>query len=279
MSLTLFAPHHGESLGPLADRLPGQTRAWADTVSAQVAEHYLAFRRVYYHEARPSLDTVPPAHAEIHQAEIARLADNTLRLMPAALKSLPLLGGLLAHLQQVANIHSMSERERSTLHNLTMAFLHGLHGGIQPWYVSWLLASARSLSIEQHDGYYMQFPWDALLYHDAGQLRTFEQVVTQGDIAGVEGVLERLADRLVRALDDPIAVQPELAFTGPESERRRLTFRLKTSAALALGAYLVVEEARVLLHPHEAAPELRSALAPLPPELAAQMTQNSAPQA
>lgn len=279
MSLPVVVPASSESLGPLADRLPGQTRAWADAVTARVAEHYLAFRRAYYHEARPSLDTVPPAHAEIHQAEIAQLADNTLRLIPSALKSLPVLGGLLTHLQQVANIHSMSERERSTLHNQTMAFLHGLHDGIQPWYVSWLLASARNLGTEQHDRYYMQFPWDALLYLDAAHLLALEDAVARSNVAGIQGVLEHLADRLVRALDDPIGVQPELAFTGPEAERRRLVFRLKTSAALALGAYLVVEEARVLLYPHDPKPEIRSALAPLPPELIAQMTRGDKPQA
>lgn len=279
MSLPVLAPQVGESRGLLADRLPGQTYMWAKEMSTRVAKHYLAFRRIYYHEPDPSLDAMPPAHAEIHQAEIARLADNTLRLMPAALKSVPLLGGLLAHLQQVANIHSISERERAALHNLTMAYLHGVRGGIQPWYVSWLLASVRNLSAEQTDQYYMQFPWDALLYLDAAQLQAFEEAVAHGDIAGIEGVLERLADRLVRALDDPIGVQPELAFTGPDSERRRLVFRLKTSAALALGAYLVVEEARVLLHPHEAVPDLRSALAPLPPELMAQMTPSDQRQA
>lgn len=279
MSLSVLVPQHGEGLGPLAGYIPGQTRAWADAISTRVAEHYLAFRRAYYHETNPSLDTVPPAHAEIHQAEIARLADNTLRLMPAALRSIPLLGGLLDHLEQVANIHSMTERERSTLHNLSMAFLHGLQDGIQPWYVSWLLASAHNLSAQEYDRYYMQFPWDALLYLDAAHLRSFDDAVAQSDVASIERVLEHLVERLIHALDDPIGVQAELAFTGPEAERRRLVFRLKTSAALALGAYLVVEEARVLLHPRDSAHDPHSVLAPLPSELAAQMTQNSAPQA
>jgi hypothetical protein len=252
--------------------LPGQTRIWADDVSARVIEHYLAFRRSYYNESNPSLDALPPAHAGIHQAEIARLADSTLQLMPAALKAVPVLGGLLEHLQQVANIHSISEHERSTLHNLTMTFLHGLRGGIQPWYVSWLLTSARNLSTEQHDRYYMQFPWDALLYLGPEQLQTFEVAVAQSDVTAIQHTLDAVAAKLISALADPISTQPHLAFTGPDAERRRLAFRLKTSAALALGAYLVVEEARALVHPHEVAAALHSALAPLPPELSAYMT-------
>jgi hypothetical protein len=115
----------------------------------------------------------------------------------------------------------------------------------------------------------MQFPWDALLYLDDEQLPTFEAAMAQADSAGIERVLERLGESLMRALDDPISVQPDLAFTGSDGERRRLLFRLKTSAALALGGYLVVEEARALLHPHQEVPELGSVLAPLPPELAA----------
>jgi hypothetical protein len=51
----------------LSQLLPGQTRAWADDVSARVAERYLTFRRAYYNESHPRLETVPPAHAGTHQ--------------------------------------------------------------------------------------------------------------------------------------------------------------------------------------------------------------------
>jgi hypothetical protein len=271
MNLPVLAPYPAESTAVI-ERLPEQSRDWAQRVSAGVAERYLAFRRTYYHEANPTLETVPPAHAEIHQAEVARLADNTLRLLPQVVRSVPVLGGLLEQLQQVANIHSMSERERSMLHNLTMTFLHGVRGGIQPWYAGWLLACARSLHAQQGDSYFLQYPWDALLYQDPGQLQAFEAAMAQGDAAGIEQVLDRLAAKLIHALDDPIGAQPNLAFTGPDGERRRLVFRLKTSTALALGAYFVVEEARTLLRPHAATPAHQSALAPLPPEMAAFLT-------
>jgi hypothetical protein len=267
-----LASHTAGSVVAVVERLPDQTRAWAEAISARVAEHYLAFRRTYYHEAHPTLESTPPAQSEIHQAEVARLADNVLRLMPSAVRSVPVLGGLLEQLQQVANIHSMTEHERAMLHNLTMTFLHGVRGGIQPWYAGWLLGSARGLHAQQPDTYFMQFPWDALLYQDDGQLRAFEAAMAQSDAAGIERVLERISEKLIRALVDPISTQPDLAFTGPDAERRRLVFRLKTSAALALGAYLVAEEARALLHPHQAAPALHSVLAPLPPELAVFMT-------
>ncbi len=272
MNLPVLASSGAGIDAALMARLPDQSRAWAETISKRVAEHYLAFRRTYYHEAHPTLETTPPAHAEIHQAEVARLADNTLRLMPPAVRSVPVLGGLLDQLQHVANVHSITEHERALLHNLTMAFLHGVRGGIQPWYVGWLLACARGLHTQPADWYFMHFPWDGLLYQDDDQLRAFEVALTKSDVAGIERSLERLADKLVRALDDPVGAQPELTFTGPDAERRRLVFRLKTSAALALGAYLVVEEARALLHPHKSEPTAHSALPPLPPELAAVMT-------
>ncbi|MFI5272420.1 MAG: hypothetical protein ACHQ4H_05220 [Ktedonobacterales bacterium] len=277
MNLPILASRANGGDATLTERLPEQSREWAEKTSATVVEHYLAFRRKFYHEDHPTLATAPPAHAEIHQAEVARLADNTLRLLPNAVKAVPVLGALLDQLQQVANIHSLSERERSLLHNLTMSFLQGVRGGIQPWYAGWLLACARGLHAERHDTYFMQFPWDALLYQDTGQLREFEVAMAQGDVAGIERVLERIAAKLIHALDDPIGTQPDLAFTGPDAERRRTVFRLKTSAALALGAYFVVEEARVLLRPHEAAPAHHSALAPLPPELAANMTAGNKP--
>jgi hypothetical protein len=272
MNVLTLAPHTAEGGSAVLERLPAQTHEWAQQASARVAERYLAFRRTYYHEANPTLETTPPAHAEIHQAEVARLADNTLRLLPQAVWAVPVLGALLEQLRQVANIHSMSERERCMLHNLTMTFLHGVRGGIQPWYAAWLLASARGLHAQQAESYFMQYPWDALLYQDADQLHEFEAAMAQGDATGIEHVLDGLAAKLIHALDDPVGAQPDLAFTGPDGERRRLVFRLKTSTALALGAYFVVEEARVLLRPHAATPAHESAVAPLPPELAAFMT-------
>ncbi len=47
-----------------------------------------------------------------------------------------------------------------------------------------------------------------------------------------------------------------------------MTFTLKTSAALALGAYLVVEKARNVLAPRQPQGPTTSALAPIPEELA-----------
>ncbi len=254
---------------PNPQQVVEQTRASAAQVSAAVAAAYLEFRRVYYHEAHPTLDSVPNAHAEIQRAELAQLADSALRLVPQVVKSVPLIGGFLKHLEQVANIHSMSERERTALHNMTMSFLHGIRGGIQPWYVEWFLASAHNLSGVTHAEYFMTFPWDALLYRDPRALDAFDTAVRGGDIGAVEREIAQLGQRLIAVLRDPIGVQYELAFTGPEAERRKLVFRLKTAAALALVAYLVVEETRALIHPRREADAPRSALAPLPPELAA----------
>jgi hypothetical protein len=252
---------------PNPGELPEQTHAFAEPIFNAVAEQYLEFRRVYYHEDHPSLGTAPPSHAEIRQAEIAKLADSTLHLLPQAVKSVPIVGGFFEHLHQVADIHSMSERERLALHNMTMAFLYGIRGGIQPWYVEWLLATARNLTDATHPQYYTSFPWDALLYKDPAALAAFDRAVRTGDVAAIKREIAQLGDRLVAVLRDPIGMQPELAFTGPDAERRKTLFNLKTAAALALGAYLVAEEARALLRPHHALPAPRSMLAPLPAQL------------
>jgi hypothetical protein len=242
-----------------------------------VAQEYLAFRREYYHEERPSLETVPPSHSEIRQAEIARVAEGTLRVLPQALKNLPVLGGLLDHLEQVANIHSLSERDRTALHNMTMCFLYGVQCSIQPWYVEWLLASARRLSRETDPAYYMEYPWDGLLYQDPTQLAQLDAAVAAEDLPVIEAEISSLAGRLVQVLRDPVNTQVELAFIGPDGEERRRVFNLKTTAAITIGALLVAEEARLLLQPHQPQRATQSVLAPLPPALASHMLAGAAP--
>lgn len=247
--------------------LAAATRTFASRVYADVAEQYLAFRRVYYHDDQPALDTLPPHHAEIHRAEIALVAENTLRLIPSAVKSVPVIGGLLEHLEQVADLHSISETERTALHNMTLAFLHGTHDGIQPWYVQWLLACAHNLAGTTEPEYFMAFPWDACLYLYPDKLAAFERAVQTNDATGIERAVQDVADRLTRALKDPVEAQVAFAFTGPDSERRRMAFELKTTAAMALGAYLVAEEVRLLLHPRQPVDAPQSVLAPYPSEL------------
>jgi hypothetical protein len=252
---------------PNPSELMEQTRAFAAQVYQAVAEQYLEFRREYYHEDQPSLATVPPAHAEIRQAELARLAESTLRLIPQAIKAVPLIGGFLEHLEQVADIHSISEDERAALHNMAMSFLHGIKGGIQPWYVEWLLASAHNLSRITNQEYYMEYPWDGLLYKPPAELAAFDDAVRTGDIPAIKRDIDQLGGRLIAVLGDPVRTQPELAFTGPDGERRRFLFNLQTAAALALAAYLVAEEVRAIVRPRRAAGPPQSALAPLPPQL------------
>lgn len=246
--------------------LAEQTSAFADELFKAVASAYLAFRREYYHEPQPSLSILPPAHAEIRKSELALLAESTLRLTPRAIKAIPLIGGFVGHLQRAADMHSVSEDERTALHNLAIGFLHGIRGGIQPWYVEWLQASAHNLSqISDHD-YYLEFPYDGLLYRDPAALAALDSAVRRNDIPALRREIEQMAARLIETLHDPVGVQPLLSFTGPDGDHRRFVFNLETAAALALLAYLVTAEARVLLHPH-AAPPARSALAPLPSRL------------
>ena len=256
--------------GPGPSELAEQTRTFANQTFNAVASAYLAFRREYYHEANPSLATLPPAHAEIRKSELALLIENVLRLTPQVVKSIPLVGGFLKHLQRVADMHSIAEEERTALHNLTIGFLHGIQGGIQPWYVEWLRASAHNLSQISNQDYYLEFPFDGLLYHDSASLAAFDAAARGGDVKALQREFERLAARLIEALRDPVGVQPRLAFTGSDSDHRRFIFDLKTAAALGLLAYLIAVEVRVLTSPrHEVTP--RSALAPLPTQLKAEV--------
>jgi hypothetical protein len=252
------------------EALVEQSQDFAAQVFKAVAEAYLGFRREYYHEAQPSLATTPPAHAEIRRSELALLADSTLRLVPGAIKSIPVVGSFLVHLEQVAEMHSISEDERTELHNLTIGFLHGIRGGIQPWYVEWLLRAAHNLSQVRDPNYYFEYPFEGLLYRDPAGLAAFDTAVRGGDVAALQHEIQYLAARLIETLHSPVRAQPLLAFTGPDGERRRLAFNLRTAIGLALVAYLITEEVRLLVHPRQAAMP-RSVLPPLPPQLAAQV--------
>lgn len=254
---------------PNLSALADQTRAFADQTFEAVAREYLAFRREYYHESQPSLATLPQAHAEIRKSEVALLAESMLRLAPQAVKSIPLVGSFVTHLRQVADMHSIAEDERTALHNLAIGFLHGMRGGVQPWYVEWLLASAHNLSQISDLDYYLEFPFDGLLYRDPAALATFEAAVRQGDTVALRGEIERMAAKLIEALRDPVGVQPRLAFTGSDGEHRRVVFNLETTAALALIAYLIGTEVRLLTNPRQVV-AFQSALAPLPAQLKAQ---------
>ena len=265
-----FTSSSGSASTPNSHELAEQTKPFAAQVFQAVASAYLEFRRDYYHEAQPSLATTPPAHTEIRKAELALFMESILRATPQAIKSIPIVGAFLQHLEQVADMHSIAEEERTALHNLAIGFLHGVHGGIQPWYVEWLLASAQNLSQVNQIDYYLIFPFDGLLYRDPAELASFEAAVRTDDIKALQKEIEHLATRLIAALQNPVRAQPALAFTGPDGEHRRFVFNLMTVAGLALAAYLITAEARHIIHPRHAT-DPRSALAPLPVRLSARV--------
>ncbi len=260
------------------DQLAERTSGFAAALYNEIATAYLQFRRAYYHDAQPSLATTPHASTEVSKAELALLAENTLKVLPNAVKGLPLLGGVIEHLQQVADLNSISEAERTSLHNMTMALLYGIKDGIQLWYVEWALASARRLAHVLDTGdssYFMAYPWDACLYFAPQDLARFEAAARTREIEGIDGIeqaMRQIAERLIMALRNPLDTQVDFAFTGPDAERRRTMFRLQTAATIALGAYLITEEVRTLLQPRGRQTTPPSALAPLPPELTAHMT-------
>lgn len=256
-------PAAGFSTVPNPTELVAQTRDGAAAVYAALSEDYLAFRRQYYHEKDPRLETAPPASDEKLQTESARLAQRTLQVMPREAHAIPLVRDLLDHLQWVHDIHTITERERSTLNNVTLVLLHGVEGGIQPWLVNWLVEAEHRLQYATDRRYYLAFPWQALLYRRPEELAAFDAAVRAGDIAGIEREVERLINGLIRVLRDPLGMQPELVFSGPDGERNKTIFQLKTTAALALGAYLAADQLHNIFQPHQQ-PELHSAIPPLP---------------
>jgi hypothetical protein len=188
------------SVLPASNTLPIQTRDFAATLFTQVAEAYLAFRHEHYREDHPVLTSPPPLHAEVRHNELAVLAENTLRLVTPAVKSLPILGGLLEHLEEVVNIHTITEVERTDLHNLTVTFLYRIQGGIQPWFIEWCLTSARHLAQVSDEHYFMRFPWDACLYLDGQELAELEAAVREDDGKEIERFVRKIADQLTEVL-------------------------------------------------------------------------------
>jgi hypothetical protein len=274
MNASTSVPDHSVGLLPAANTSARQTPDFAATLFAEVKEAYLTFRQQYYYEEYPSLTTPPPVHADIRQSELAVLAENTLRLVPKSVQSLPLVGGLLEHLEEVANIHTISETERTALHNMTVTFLYGIQGGIQPWYLTWLSVTAHNLARITDPHYFMRFPWDACVYLEADELSVFDTAVRRGNTKEIQRCLRQIADRLIEALHDPVEAEAKFAFSGPIGERQKAYFHLRTAAAIALGAYLVTTEARSLLTKQAGRGESHSVQAPLPEEIAAHRVAN-----
>jgi hypothetical protein len=234
--------------------LTQQTRDFGGRAAATMAQAYLEFRRTYYNESNPTLDSVPPQNNEIRRTQAGAIAERTLSLIPRAFRQLPLIRDIFNHLQWEVDIHSLTEQERIELHNLAMVFLHGVKDGIQPWYVEWVLAIAEALQQVDHPDYYLAFPWQGLFYRTPEELIAFQRAVTEGDVTRIQQVIERLGSGLTEALSDPLGVQPRLCFSGANGERRRILFTLKTDAALALGAYLAYDLARDIVSPSHHAP-------------------------
>lgn len=259
--------------GPQVAELPAgldlaaQTRDAARELYEAVAQPYLNFRRIYCQETNPTLATVPPRTNEAQQTEGARLAAGALRLMPREVHAVPLARDLYDHLQWVVDIHTLTDNERIQLHNLTMVYLFGVRDGIQPWYVNWLLGAEHALHTRLNSKYFLAFPWQGIFFRAASDLAQFDAFVRAGKVEGIEAEVKHIGERFIDVLRDPLGTQPKLAFSGEDGERRKVIFDLKTSAGLALGAYLAVETVRALTHPHEEQP-IRSVIG-LPAELGA----------
>lgn len=253
-----------------AQTITEHTRDFAATLYQAVLTAYLAYRRTYYHEANPDLETAPPPNEKPQQTEGAVIAHQMLRalqLLPREIQSIVLIRELLDQLQWEVDIHTLTDYERTGLNNLTRVFLHAIEGGIQPWYVEWLLQSMHNLQHATDPKYYLAFPWHGLFYRSPAELQKFDQAVQKGDLVTIMQEFKQVADSLIAVLHQPLELQPKLAFSGADGERRRTMFRLKTSAGLALGAYLAVEQVQSFLHPRQPNQQLTSVLGPLPQPL------------
>jgi hypothetical protein len=150
-----------------------------------------------------------------------------------------------------------------------VTFLYGVQGGLQPWFVEWFLATAQELAEVRDERYFMRYPWDACLYLDAQELAELKAAVRTGNGREIEPFVQQLADQLLEALHDPVKAQAEFAFTGPDAERQKTIFTLKTVAAITLVVYVVSSGARALLADHKPKVPLQSVRAPLPAEIGA----------
>jgi len=249
------------------DFLAQQTQTVADQLYQTVGNHYLEFRRTYFHDANPSLATEPPAHPNAHQTETARLAENALRVVPGSVQSLPIIGDLVVHLQRVINIHTLTENELLTLHNVSMIYLYGVRDGLQGWYVDYLLDAADKLQHETNPDYYIEFPWHGLFYLPLAETAAFALAVQQGDVTGITNRVQQLGNKLSVALQNPFKAQEDLAFAGEDGERRKAIFTLKTTAGLAIGAYLAIEAVRAVVGPHHAHEQPQAMIQIIPPQM------------
>jgi hypothetical protein len=245
--------------------LAGHTADFARERYEAVATPYLNFRRIYCQETSPSLETVPPRTKEEQRTEGARLAAGALRLMPSEVHAIPLARDLYDHLQWVVDIHTLTDNERIQLHNLTMMYLYGVHEGIQPWYINWLVRSEHALHTKLPPKYFLAFPWQGIFFRASSELAKFDDAVRMGDVVGIQHEVKHIGERFVDVLRDPLGTQPKLAFSSEDGSLRKDIFDLKTAAGLALAAYIAVESVRALTHPGEEPPP-RSVI-DLPPEL------------
>src|SRR5215831_123558 len=176
--------------------LAEQTRDFGGPASATIAQAYIQFRRSYYNETNPTLDSVPPQNSEIRRTQAGAIAERTLSLIPRAFRQLPLLRDIFNHLQWEVDIHSLTEQERIELHNMAMVFLHGVQNGIQPWYVAWALSIMEALQEVDHPDYYLAFPWQGLFYRSPDELVAIQRAVTSGDVVAIQREIERLGNGL-----------------------------------------------------------------------------------
>ncbi len=250
-------------------KLVAGSRDFADEAYRVVGAAYLEFRRVYYHDPNPSLATQPTPITEVQRTETARIGAGTLSALPGEVKAAPIVHDLVNHLQKMVDIQSLTEVERTQLHNMSMAFLYGVKDGVQAWFVEWMLQCQEQLQHVTHDDYYVHFPWQGLLYRQPDELVKFEAAVRNTDVTGILREVGHYGDRLTEVLAEPVKTQYDLAFSGPGGERKKIVFNLKTTAGLALGAYLTVEATRALVglgHREAEGPPL-SLINDLPPAL------------
>jgi hypothetical protein len=261
---------------PSYSQLAERSHSFAAQLYSEVGQQYLAFRREYWGDPTPNLATVPPRSTAVQQTDGARVAAAALRAIPSEVRHVAVLGDIFDHLQWEVDIHTLTERERLDLHNLTMGFLYGVREGIQPWYVEWMLGAAHRLHGPVRPDYYLAFPWHGLFYRSPEELAGFDRAVASADVEGIQQEVGKLTEALTTVLRDPLGSQIDLAFTGPEAERRKTLFTLETAAGLALGAYVAAAIVHDVLSPQRPAGPPQALLPELPSQLEAELVPEGA---
>jgi hypothetical protein len=260
-------------LSNLAERTHADIQKTYETV----LKEYLNYRHVHYHEKNPSIETDPTPVNTVHRGGIVPLAENALKIIPQDIRNIPVIGGLLVHLEDVIDLNTFAEDERRGFHDLTVVYLLGIQDGIQPSFVQWYLDMARKLQQPVHPRYYFAYPWEGLLYLNPEKFIAFSKAIQTGDASTIKNQIIDLGNRIIDTLRDPMKAQSTLAFSGPNEQARRRNFHMKTTTAVVVGTVVAFGVARAVIQRNPSSNPGPSIMTPIPQDILAHRKNSQLP--